>query len=184
MPVRARLLGLAGALAVAGLLFAGDAGSKAWAEENLRRHGARSILGGQLTLRYQTNSGMAFGLFQAQLHPSKRAWVISYGAVMTAGLAAVLGWVLLSAQVARPALAAAGVRALLAGSAGNLRDQIVRGAVIDYNDLHPAFLPDWNWPAANLADLYLAIGLVLCVWALLARPRRAPASLVERTPQP
>src|SRR5687768_14224816 len=113
MPGGRRLLTLAGALAVAALLFAADAGSKAWAEDELRRRGTRSYLGGQVTLRYQTNSGIAFGLFQAHLHPSKRGWLISYGAIMTGGLALVLGWLVLRAQAPRQRLAIAGLVALL-----------------------------------------------------------------------
>jgi signal peptidase II len=163
---------LAVALAVAGLLFAADVVSKTWAEDELRRRGARSHLGGHLVLRHQTNSGIAFGVFQPHLHPYKRLWLVSYGAVVTGALAGLLVW-----QTLRPAgptsrLALAGVTAMLGGAAGNLRDRVMRGAVIDFIDLVPRpTRPDWNFPAFNLADLYLAAGVVLCAVALLRRRR-------------
>ena len=67
------------AVAVAALLFAVDVVTKNWAEADLRRRGARSHLGGHLVLRHQTNTGIAFGLFQPHLHPHKRLWLIGYG---------------------------------------------------------------------------------------------------------
>jgi signal peptidase II len=59
---------------------------------------------------------------------------------------------------------------LLAGSAGNLRDRVMRGAVIDFMDLQPP--GGATWPAFNLADLYLAAGLGLCITGLLRAHRR------------
>lgn len=48
--------------------------------------------------------------------------------------------------------------ALIAGgAAGNLYDRIVRGAVIDWIDLH---LAGWHWPAFNIADCAIVIGAI------------------------
>ena len=156
------------ALAVASLLFAADAGTKAWAEGELRRRGARSFMDGHLVLRYQSNSGIGFGLFRAHLHPKKRDWLILYGAAVTAGLAGVLGWRMLLAAgrwQRVPRADELGLCLMLAGAAGNLRDRIARGAVVDFITLSP--WPGWNWPAFNLADTYLAAGLLLCAYALV-----------------
>jgi lipoprotein signal peptidase len=154
---------------LAGALFASDVATKSWAESELRRRGARSLLGDRLVLRYQTNSGIAFGLWQRSLHPAKRPFLITYSALVATGLLALLGWRLLRRQGAGGALVPLGLVALLAGTAGNLRDRIVRGAVIDFIDLQlPAGL---RWPAFNLADVYLTVGLVLCTLGLLRAAR-------------
>ena len=58
---------------------------------------------------------------------------------------------------------------MLAGATGNLRDRVQRGAVIDFIDVVPA--PGLDWPAFNLADVCLAIGLVLCAVALIRQRR-------------
>lgn len=51
--------------------------------------------------------------------------------------------------------------ALIAGgAAGNLYDRIVRGAVIDWIDLHWA---GWHWPAFNIADMGIVCGAALVV---------------------
>jgi signal peptidase II len=150
------------ALAFAGGLFAADIATKTWAEYELRRHGARTLLGEFLVLRYQTNSGIAFGLFRAPIVHWKRTALITYSSLVTIGVGLVL-----ARRLADPnatLLTTAGVTALLAGSGGNLRDRIVRGAVIDFLDLQPP--GGGSWPAFNLADLYLAVGLVLCIAGL------------------
>ena len=160
---------LAVAVAVAAVLFTADVVTKNWAEDELRRRGARSYLGGHLVLRHQTNTGIAFGLFQPHLHPRKRLWLIGYGGAVSLALAGVLAW-----QVLRPIgpgsrLTLAGLTAMLGGATGNLHDRVTRGAVIDFIDIVPR--PGWNWPAFNLADAWLATGLVMCALALIRQQR-------------
>lgn len=58
--------------------------------------------------------------------------------------------------------------ALIAGgAAGNLYDRIVRGAVIDWIDLHWA---GWHWPAFNLADCAIVAGAIVMVAAQVSNP--------------
>ena len=166
----ARLLPLLASLLLAGSLLAGDVASKSWAESELRRRGAKSLLGGRLVLRYQTNSGIAFGLFQQSLHPYKRPFLIGYSAVVSAGLALFLTRLLLR-RTGRGWLAPLGLVALLAGALGNLRDRITRGAVIDFISLQ--LTAGLRWPAFNLADVYLTVGVALCAVALVAAHRSA-----------
>jgi signal peptidase II len=169
-----RLLPLLASLLLAGSLFAADVASKSWAESELRRRGSRSLLGGKLLLRYQTNSGIAFGLFQRSLSPYKRPALIAYASLVTVALAGFLGRRLWRRGARADCLMPLGLVALLAGAAGNLRDRIVRGAVIDFIDLQ---LPGGvSWPAFNLADVYLSIGLALCLIALLRAHRAPPAA--------
>jgi signal peptidase II len=160
------------ALACAAGLFGADVGSKTWAEYELRRQGQRSLFGGTVVLRYQTNSGMAFGIARAPIVHWKRDALIAYATAVTAGLLLVLGRRLADPNVSRHT--SAGLVALVAGSAGNLRDRIMRGGVIDFIDIQlPARLP---WPAFNLADVFLAVGLVLCcigLWRAFRASERA-----------
>jgi signal peptidase II len=161
-------LALAVAFTCVGALFAADVASKSWAEHHLRRAGARSVLGDWLVLRYQSNSGLAFGLWRAPMIPWKRSALIAYSSVVSLALAAVL--VRRLGDPAATRLSSAGVGALLAGTAGNLRDRVTRGAVIDFMDFQPP--GGTTWPAFNLADLYLAAGLGLCLTGLLLAHRR------------
>jgi signal peptidase II len=164
---RARLRRWGAAVGAIIALLAIDVGTKTWAELELRRTGARSVLGDWLVLRYQTNSGIAFGVWRAPMIPWKRSALIAYSSVVTLGLGIVLARRL--GDAGRSALGTAGLVALLAGTAGNLRDRVTRGAVIDFIDLQP---PGSSWPAFNCADLYLAAGLGLCLGALVMAHRR------------
>ena len=58
---------------------------------------------------------------------------------------------------------------LIAGGAlGNLIDRIRFGAVIDFLDLHYGA---WHWPAFNVADIFISVGVGLYVlnWILARR---------------
>jgi signal peptidase II len=46
---------------------------------------------------------------------------------------------------------------IVGGAAGNLYDRVVRGAVIDWIDLHWA---SWHWPVFNLADCAIVAGAI------------------------
>lgn len=61
------------------------------------------------------------------------------------------------------------------GAVGNLVDRAVHGYVIDFVDWH---LGRWHWPAFNVAD----VGIVVGVFALLLLMNRAPAEASEPEP--
>ncbi|MBF0518490.1 MAG: signal peptidase II [Nitrospirae bacterium] len=49
---------------------------------------------------------------------------------------------------------------ILGGAAGNLFDRIVRGSVVDFLDCH---IGNYHWPAFNVADSALTIGIFLII---------------------
>lgn len=55
------------------------------------------------------------------------------------------------------------------GAVGNLIDRIRQGAVIDFLDLQWA---DHHWPAFNLADSAITVGVGLLIWELWQEERR------------
>jgi signal peptidase II len=55
----------------------------------------------------------------------------------------------------------------MGGAGGNLVDRIWRGRVTDFIDLHVA---GWHWPAFNLADTAICLGVVTLLWVSL-RPQ-------------
>ena len=59
---------------------------------------------------------------------------------------------------------------LIAGGAvGNAVDRIIHGAVADFIDLHAG---GWSWPAFNVADSAITIGVVILVLNALLSPDR------------
>jgi len=51
---------------------------------------------------------------------------------------------------------------ILGGAAGNLIDRVTIGKVTDFIDF---FIDKWHWPAFNVADSALTIGICLFIWA-------------------
>ncbi|MBI5676826.1 MAG: signal peptidase II [Nitrospirae bacterium] len=58
---------------------------------------------------------------------------------------------------------------ILGGAIGNLIDRITKGKVIDFIDF---FVGDWHWPAFNIADSALTVGMILFIWANLREMKR------------
>jgi signal peptidase II len=49
---------------------------------------------------------------------------------------------------------------ILSGAIGNVIDRVLYGAVVDFVDLH---YMGWHWPAFNIADSAITIGVILLI---------------------
>lgn len=94
------------------------------------------------------NPGITFGLLASQ--SSWVAWVLV--AVAAAIAAALVAWL---GRVERAWLAAA-IGLVLGGAVGNVIDRVRYGAVVDFLDFH---LAGYHWPAFNLADSAIVVGV-------------------------
>ncbi|ENO82402.1 lipoprotein signal peptidase [Thauera sp. 27] len=56
---------------------------------------------------------------------------------------------------------------IIGGALGNVYDRLVHGAVVDFLHFHYA---GWSWPAFNLADSAITVGVVLMLWGQLRSP--------------
>lgn len=146
---RARAWRLAGALA--GIVVVLDQAAKALIEANLLPGEDAEVLG-PIGLTLSHNSGVAFGL-------------ASGGGVrlvlVTAFALAVVGY-LFSRDPTRPGMWIA-VGLLAGGALGNLADRIRADAVTDY-------IAIGSWPAFNLADVAVTLGVLLLAYAYLREP--------------
>ena len=137
--------------------------TKAWVMRALAVGEARPLLGDVLELTYRQNTGAAFGLFGS--------WSVPL-IVFTAAVVLVI--VVYGATSAlRNRLLAAGLALQLGGATGNLWDRLAYGYVVDFLDLS-------FWPAFNLADMALTVGVALVAWCLLT----GPEPLRARGPDP
>jgi signal peptidase II len=66
-------------------------------------------------------------------------------------------------------LLALAVGLIVGGAMGNVVDRVRLGAVMDFLDFH---LGTWHWPAFNLADSAITIGVAFLVFDGLFRERR------------
>lgn len=109
------------------------------------------------------NKGAAFGLFSS-LGNSVFMAVAVFAVVM-------IVFYLLKHSQGKEAYA---LSLIIGGAIGNLIDRIRIGKVIDFIDF---YIGDWHWPAFNVADSALTIGIVLFIWSnLLVKRVRKPGS--------
>jgi signal peptidase II len=110
---------------------------------------------GPFWIHHVQNSGIAFGLF-AGATP-----------LVTALTALAVGWMLVffARSGARHPVLPAALGLLIGGSVSNLVDRVRLGHVTDFLDLK------W-WPAFNLADSFIVIGVAILLVGLVAADRR------------
>ncbi|MCG6861001.1 MAG: signal peptidase II [Chromatiaceae bacterium] len=71
-------------------------------------------------------------------------------------------------------LMAAALALVLGGAVGNLMDRIHTGRVVDFIDAH---VGDWHWPAFNVADSAITLGVVLLLVSSLRGGRGEQGSV-------
>jgi len=124
---------------------------------------------GPLTLHHVQNTGIAFGLFSNST------------AIVTALTALAVAWMLLffSRSGARHPILPTALGLVIGGSGSNLLDRVRLGHVTDFLDL-------WFWPAFNLADTFIVLGVAILLVGLVAADRpvtrqRGPAVTAIRS---
>lgn len=107
------------------------------------------------------NTGVSFGLFGGEAAAWK-PWAL--GGLAIAVSAALLYWV--RRQPER--LLGLGVGLIAGGALGNTLDRVHQPGVVDFLDFH---LAGWHWPAFNLADSAIFLGVAVLVYDGLFRER-------------
>ncbi len=141
------------AVVVAAVVLAADQATKALVRGSIARTERVDVLPG-LDLVNTRNTGVAFGFF------SDGGTIVAV--VAAVALAALL--VFFATHLERP-LVWLPTGLLLGGAAGNLIDRAREGAVTDFVDLP-------LWPAFNLADAAITIGVLALLYVLEGPPSR------------
>ncbi len=144
-----------------------DQGTKQLALSQVSPDGPTIISPAFAQFRLSENQAAAFGLFNA-VRPEWRTplfHLVSLGTVL-------LGAFYLSRLRGAPGerWAQRGLLLLLGGALGNEADRLLRGAVVDFIELH-WFERAW-WPAFNLADAAIVTGAACLLIDALLRPGR------------
>jgi len=151
-------------LLLAGLVIALDLWTKQLATENLELYRPVPITD-WLNLTLAHNTGAAFSLLA-----DGDGWQRWFFIIFAGGISIfLLGWLWRQPLSAR-ALPVA-LMLLLGGAVGNLVDRIRLGYVVDFIDVHYS---NWHWPAFNVADSAIVIGVILMLIESLLPPRRPP----------
>lgn len=106
------------------------------------------------------NFGVSFGMFNRG--SAESAWIF---ALLASAITAVL-LVWLARSPTRIIATALGL--VIGGAVGNVVDRLRFGAVFDFLDLH---VLGWHWPAFNIADAAISVGVLLLLVDALFAPK-------------
>lgn len=125
-------------------------------------HGEMMKVTSFFNLVYYQNSGAAFGMLS-----DAGGWQKYLLTVLALGISIWLLWMLRQKPPMLPRLSYC---LILGGALGNVADRILRGQVTDFLDFHYLQM---HWPAFNLADTAIVIGVFCLIWDALTPSRLA-----------
>jgi signal peptidase II len=124
--------------------------------------GARvEVVDGLAALTLVMNPGLAFGLLGNL--PATWRWVVAALSIIAL---IVLARVVVRVLPGGGYVDLAAIGLIFGGAVGNLIDRGRFGAVVDFIDV---YYRDWHWPAFNVADSAITVGVLLLALRLLAR---------------
>ncbi|MBT5413510.1 MAG: signal peptidase II [Rhodospirillaceae bacterium] len=148
-------------LILAALVLVLDQASKWWILLDVMAPPRMIEVTGFFNLVLVWNPGISFGLFGG----GGGRWLLAGLAVAIA--VALVVWMV---RTVRPWLAVA-LGLVVGGALGNALDRLIHGRVVDFLDFH---LAGFHWPAFNLADSAITVGVVVMLVDSLFEKRAAP----------
>ena len=150
-----------------------DQWSKGLVTRTMEVHQSKTVIADVFDLTYVRNTGAAFGLF-ASVDSSIKAILLNSIAVIV--------FLIVSAYALRSSHKSVrlqvGLALILGGAVGNLLDRVRFGYVVDFLDFS---ISGHHWPAFNVADSAICIGVALLFLDML-NSEDAPAE--RPTPAP
>ena len=120
------------------------------------------VIPGLFNLTYIRNTGGAFGLFAGKTSTLRTVLFLAVSCVALG----VIFYLHRKTPPGKPLLDAA-LAMTFGGAAGNLVDRLRFGEVIDFLDFH---VGTWHWPAFNVADSAITVGVgVFCFYLLFKK---------------
>ena len=139
------------------ILLALDQASKLVIDHYVPIHQSREIIAGFFSIVHVQNRGAAFGLLA---HIPGAAHIFLITSLIAIVLILVYFRWIKEGEVWTPIC----LSMILTGAVGNLIDRFRLGSVIDFLDFHYA---GWHWPAFNVADSSITIGVILLAIKIL-----------------
>jgi len=140
-------------------IVAVDQLSKAIVDRAMSLHDSIPIIPGVFNLTYIRNTGAAFGIFSGAHEVFRLPFLIGVSILA-------IGFIVLMLKRLRPGETglATALGFILGGAIGNLIDRMVYGEVIDFLDV---YWSDYHWPAFNVADSFITVGVTITLFYLI-----------------
>jgi signal peptidase II len=150
---------------VAGGVLILDQVTKALILKHLPLGGSLPVIPGFFAITHVHNPGGAFG-FLATMSAEVRSLLFVAVSLLAAGLIVYFYW----QTPPRQRVLAFGLALVFGGAVGNLVDRIRFGIVVDFLDV---YIQDLHWPAFNVADSAITVGVFIFACNLLFRKNPA-----------
>lgn len=152
---------------IAGATILADQVSKLLICSEIALHERLGVIPGLLDIVHVRNTGVAFGLFRDAGSRYRTLFMLLISAI-----ALVLIGVLVAQLRRGQRMETFSLSLILGGAIGNLIDRCRLGEVIDFIDV---YLGRFHWPAFNVADSAITVGIGLYLYCELFRHRRTRA---------
>ena len=129
-----------------------DQATKIFIMHTMRLHESIPIIPGYFHLTYIRNPGAAFGIFAS----SSSAFRLVFFVITTMIALGLLGIIFYRLHI-DDRWGQLTIASIVGGAIGNLLDRLRFGEVIDFLDVH---VNGYHWPAFNVADSAISIGVV------------------------
>lgn len=140
--------------------------TKALVVSRMQLHESVAIIENFLAITYIKNPGAAFGIFAGAGESFRFYFFVS---------ASVAALVFLSVFFLKTPkgdfMSLTGISLVMGGALGNLTDRLRLGEVVDFVDF---FIGPYHWPAFNVADSAITVGMGLLIFQLFFHPKRTP----------
>ncbi|NTV13806.1 MAG: signal peptidase II [Desulfobulbaceae bacterium] len=144
-------------LAWAGAVLLLDQLSKLWVASSFLTHESLPVIPGLFSLTFVTNTGAAFGILAGAQSLGRQVFFVGVALV-----ALVVLYMAYREYRAQGQIYMAAIGLVAGGALGNLVDRLRLGHVIDFLDF---YLRQYHWPAFNIADSAITIGVGLFLLA-------------------
>ena len=135
-----------------------DQATKAIVDRSMLLNHSVPVIDGIFSLTYIRNTGAAFGFLARSGEFFRRTFLIGFSI-------AAIGFivVMLRRLPQHEKLLTVALGFILGGAIGNLIDRLLYGEVIDFLDFYWSY---HHWPAFNVADSFITVGVVVILFRL------------------
>jgi signal peptidase II len=138
--------------------------TKLWIMTTFALHEQQNIIPGVFDLVYVTNTGAAFGFLAGSKNLLRQAFFVAVAIIALIVIVFAYGHLKRQGRIFVYALG------LIAGGAvGNLIDRLRFGSVVDFLDF---YLGSYHWPAFNVADSAITVGVALFLLGTLLQHQK------------
>lgn len=148
-----------------------DQSTKYYVQKALRLHESVVVIKDFFSLTYVRNPGAAFGFFATQTAQFRSVFFLSVSAV---ALTLLIFFFLQAPK--DDILALIAISLLFGGAIGNLLDRLRMGEVVDFLDF---YIGQFHWPAFNVADSAITVGISLLMFSLFLQKKEIPERASE-----